>query len=176
VHAFLKRVGVQGERVLVVGTENPWLEEICLLLGASSVTTLEYGKIISEYPRLYTVTPAEVNEQYRNGSLQLFDTALSFSSLEHSGLGRYGDMLNPWGDVIWTAKISCMVKRGGRLVIGVPWKFDHGPGDQIYWTAHRVYGTLRWPLLLQNWEAFDTQYEPVTNHMIVAAVNRRTDS
>ena len=29
-----------------------------------------------------------------------FDAVVSFSSLEHSGLGRYGDAINPWADVL----------------------------------------------------------------------------
>ncbi len=31
---------------------------------------------------------------------------VSFSSLEHSGLGRYGDQLNPHGDLIAMARYS----------------------------------------------------------------------
>ena len=33
-----------------------------------------------------------------------FDAVVSFSSIEHSGLGRYGDALNPWGDLIASAQ------------------------------------------------------------------------
>jgi hypothetical protein len=113
-------VEVQGKRAVVVGTENPWVEIVLLYLGASTVTTIEYGRIKSEYPQLITVTPAEVNEMYRAGTLEPYDVVVSFSSLEHSGLGRYGDMLSPWGDVIWVAKLSCMIKKGGHLLIGVP--------------------------------------------------------
>ena len=34
----------------------------------------------------------------------LFDLIVTYSSLEHSGLGRYGDSLNPWADLITMAK------------------------------------------------------------------------
>ena len=33
-----------------------------------------------------------------------YDAMVTFSSLEHSGLGRYGDGLNPWGDLIAMAR------------------------------------------------------------------------
>ena len=35
---------------------------------------------------------------------QAFDAVVTFSSIEHSGLGRYGDSLNPWGDLIASAQ------------------------------------------------------------------------
>ena len=49
-----------------------------------------------------------------------FDAVVTYSSLEHGGLGRYGDQLNPWADLIAMAKAWCLTKTGGRLLIGVP--------------------------------------------------------
>ena len=37
---------------------------------------------------------------------------VTFSSIEHSGLGRYGDSLNPWGDLITMAQSWCLLKPG----------------------------------------------------------------
>ena len=34
-----------------------------------------------------------------------FDAVVSYSSLEHSGLGRYFDMINPWSDIITMAQV-----------------------------------------------------------------------
>ena len=31
---------------------------------------------------------------------------------EHSGLGRYGDPLNPFGDILESQKVSCLLKVG----------------------------------------------------------------
>ena len=97
-------ITLTDKRVLVIGTENPWLEAAALILGAAEVVTLEYGKIISEHPRISTLTPAKIRELYRSKQLDLFDVVLTFSSLEHPGLGRYGDALNPWGDILAAAK------------------------------------------------------------------------
>jgi hypothetical protein len=49
-----------------------------------------------------------------------FDGVVTYSSLEHSGLGRYGDAINPWGDLITMAKAWCLTKSGGRMMVGVP--------------------------------------------------------
>ena len=51
-----------------------------------------------------TYTPDEFTAEYLNGTLGLFDAMVSFSSLEHSGLGRYDDAFNPWGDRITMAR------------------------------------------------------------------------
>jgi Caenorhabditis protein of unknown function, DUF268 len=168
-------VSFAGKSVMVLGTEVPWVEAICLILGAAKVTTVEYGKIISEHPQLFPLTPLQINEEFRTGKLESFDIAVTFSSIEHSGLGRYGDMLSPWGDVIWMAKMSCMVKPGGVIVVGVPqgWGGRKPDGDSIWWNAHRTYGSLRWPLMLQNWDPFDMAGEGSGNHIMVAAVNKR---
>jgi len=63
---------------------------------------------------------------------QAYDAILSFSSLEHSGLGRYGDELNPWGDRQGVARAWCMTKPGGKLALGV-----EAGDDTIAFNAHR---------------------------------------
>ncbi len=52
------------------------------------------------------MTPKEFAQTYLNGTLRPFDVMITFSSVEHSGLGRYGDILNPWGDLITLAQVS----------------------------------------------------------------------
>ena len=66
------------------------------------------------------MTPEEFSKSFLEGTLPQFDSVVTFSSLEHSGLGRYGDQLNPWGDLITMAKIWCALKPGGLGLIGVP--------------------------------------------------------
>jgi hypothetical protein len=141
---ILKQVNLTGLHVMVIGSAKPWAEVAALAAGARLVITLEYGKIVSEWPQIRTLTPSEFNEHYRNGTLPKIDIAISYSSLEHSGLGRYGDGINPWGDVITSAKIRCVVP---AILFGVP----SGPKDILHYNAHREYGPNRWPLLLTNW-------------------------
>jgi hypothetical protein len=139
--------GVQGGRVLVIGSERPWVEACVLAAGASSVVTLEYGQINCTHPRVSTMTPVDFKDAFEDGSLGQFDAVVTFSSVEHSGLGRYGDALNPWGDILEIARAWCVTKPGGSLTIGVM----YGP-DRIFFNAHRVYGPERWPYLTTNWE------------------------
>ena len=82
-----------------------------------------------------------------NGSLGSFDAVLSHSSLEHSGLGRYGDALNPWGDVLAMNRAWCVTKDGGSMMLGLP----TCEADAVFWNLHRCYGKIRWPLITMNW-------------------------
>ena len=51
------------------------------------------------------IGPQELRRMWKSSEQNLnFDAVVSFSSIEHSGLGRYGDALNPWGDLIASAQ------------------------------------------------------------------------
>jgi len=141
--------GLKGKRVLVIGSEIPWVEAICLAHGAATVVTLEYAVIDSQHPNISTMTPEQMRKKYMNGQLESFDVIVSFSSLEHSGLGRYGDSLNPWGDLITVARAWCITKPGGYLVNAV--MHAHDFHDKLMWNAHRVYGKVFYPHLFANW-------------------------
>jgi hypothetical protein len=64
-------------------------------------------------------------DPYTIASNLSFDAIVTFSSVEHSGLGRYGDALNPWGDIIAIARAWCITKQGGSLTIGVMYAYDN---------------------------------------------------
>lgn len=81
---------------------------------------------------------------------EAFDFIVTFSSLEHSGLGRYGDPLDPFGDIKEMRKLRCLLKPGGLFFLGVP----TGP-DTIVFNAHRIYGRLRLPFMMEG--IFDRQ-------------------
>ena len=141
--------GVKDGRVLVIGSEFPWVEACVLEAGAREVVTLEYGSIISEHPKVKTMVPFVFRMRYLNNTLGTFDAIVSFSSLEHSGLGRYGDALNPWGDIIAVARAWCVTKHGGSLTIGVQYDYNH---EYLHFNADRVYGKKRYPYLTTNWK------------------------
>ncbi|XP_062590638.1 uncharacterized protein LOC134252232 isoform X1 [Saccostrea cucullata] len=141
--------GVKDGRVLVIGSENPWVEACVLEAGAKEVVTLEYGEIRSLHPKIKTFIPQAFRMAYLNKTLGEFDAVVTFSSVEHSGLGRYGDGLNPWGDIIAIARAWCVTKKGGSLTIGV--MFDNEK-DYIQFNAARYYGKIRYPYLATNWK------------------------
>ena len=74
--------------VLVIGSETPWIEVMALMHGAKSVTSVDYGKIQCDDSRILVMTHEKIKEEYVKGNMTKFDIVISFSSLEHSGLGR----------------------------------------------------------------------------------------
>ena len=69
---------------------------------------------------------------------------------------RYGDMLNPWGDLIAMSRAWCLVRPGGYALIGSP----TGP-DIIGFNSHKIYGPLAYAHLFANWEQIytDTDFD-----------------
>ena len=140
----LRKYSITGKSVAILGSRLPAFESICLYYGGQP-TTIEYNKIISQDPRLKVMTVAE----YNNNPIQ-FDAAVSISSFEHDGLGRYGDPLNPEGDFEAMRKTKGMIKPGGLLFLAIPVGVD-----TLVWNAHRVYGRMRLEKLLSDWKILD---------------------
>ena len=82
------QLDVKDKHVLVVGSQSPWIEIMALKNGAREITTMEYTKIISEDPRINTIEAHQFMKMYQEGTLPEFDVVISYSSVEHSGLGR----------------------------------------------------------------------------------------
>jgi hypothetical protein len=78
--------------------------------------SLRYGEIISKHPKIKTMTPLPFRKSYLSDTLGTFDAIVTFSSVEHSSLGRYGDALNPWGDII--AHVYYLYIYMGLVVLG----------------------------------------------------------
>ena len=81
-------IQVKDSHILVIGSVNPWIEVILLSEGAKNITTLDYNPYSSDHPKINIITPEEISEHISDGKILTFDAMISFSSLEHSGLGR----------------------------------------------------------------------------------------
>jgi len=90
--------------------------------------------------------------------VELFDVVFTYSSLEHSGLGRYGDPLAPYGDVEAVAQLWCAVRPGGLLFLALPSFNDVEQRRRlcyIVWNTHRIYGYVRLQHVTANWQVLD---------------------
>ena len=90
INKFMKKV--KHGNVLVIGSLSPWLEAILLEKGANHVTTLEYTQIHSLHPNITVINPNQLRNSFLANHFDhdenKFDAVVSFSSIEHSGLGR----------------------------------------------------------------------------------------
>ena len=81
--------------------------------------------------------PNDFWDKAADGKIEPFDVTLQVSSLEHSGLGRYGDALHPWGDLVTVARAWCITKPNGYFMTGMP--FDTNGNDLLQFNEKRYY-------------------------------------
>lgn len=144
-------------RAVVIGTTRPWIEAMLLDAGAASVLTFEYGEIESAHPRVAARACRDIAADYLEGAFEPVDVVVSYSSIEHSGLGRYGDALDPDGDVEAMKQAWCMLRPGGLAFIGLPMSCENS--GNIEFNAHRIYGNKRLAMIARGFEfvGFDEQ-------------------
>lgn len=133
---------ILNRKVLIIGSEYPWLEIFCAISGAKQVTTVEYRPITWK-GALNTPTELKILtwNDFESGiesHLHGYDIVISYSSIEHSGLGRYGDQLTPLGDLYTFMLISKCMAPHGMCNIAVP-----VGQDLTHFNAHRIYGPKR---------------------------------
>ena len=136
--------GIMSKKVAVVGSETPWIEAILLNLN-NQVTTIEYNVPEVQDDRINCLSYSDFTLSKKE-----FDCIVTFSSIEHSGLGRYGDGLNPNGDIEAMQTIHSNLKSDGIVIWGAP--VGH---DAVVWNAHRIYGKIRLPLIFENFDEME---------------------
>jgi len=143
-NSFVK-YNLTNKNIAVVGSETPWIEAMLINLN-NKVTTIEYNVPSSTYNML------DCKDYFKFFELNTepFDAVVSFSSIEHSGLGRYGDPLDPDGDIKTMNVIHKNLHPGGILIWGAP-----VGKDALTWNAHRVYGELRLPVLFNKFDELE---------------------
>jgi hypothetical protein len=140
-YAAFEKYSLKGKSVLIWGLVGTNCEAMALWQGAEHVYVVDYNKPICEHNK---ITVMNHKELVKSGIKT--DVAISFSSFEHDGLGRYGDPLNPNGDLEAMQTARNFLKDDGYLWLGVP----QGE-DCLVWNSHRIYGEKRLPLLLKGW-------------------------
>jgi len=131
VEVFNKFINLSGKNCLVLGSISPWIECLLLHFNAESVTTLDYITPDCNY-KINTLSMNNYKKEMK------YDVIVSFSSLEHDGLGRYGDPINPNGDIDACIEAYTMLNNDGYFICGIP----IGDGC-IEGNFHRIYNKKR---------------------------------
>ncbi|XP_013391430.1 uncharacterized protein LOC106159650 [Lingula anatina] len=140
---------LKGKRVTVIGTQVPWVEVMLLNTGVTNVTAVDYNEINIEHPSISFKLVTQLAEEHIKKENKQLDVVVSFSSIEHAGLGRYGDPLNPYGDLEAAAQVWCMLIPGGLFFLGVPAECGKEKGTLVF-NGHRIYGEARLQHLTAN--------------------------
>ncbi len=110
---------IKSKSMVVIGTITPWIEAMSYEYNASQIITLDYTRKKWHDPKLTWYHVNDYLEEAMNKQeIELIDNAATFSSIEHSGLGRFGDPLNPDGDLDVMKQVHCMLKPGGIFIVG----------------------------------------------------------
>jgi hypothetical protein len=141
----LEKYNLNGKDVLIWGLADCNCDAIALYYNAAKVYVVDYNKPICDHNRIEVLSHDEAKSRNIKA-----DAAFSYSSFEHDGLGRYGDPINPDGDIIAMQEARERLKEDGLLFLGVPLG-----RDCLYWNAHRVYGPIRLPMLLNGFQPID---------------------
>ncbi len=78
---------------------------------------------------------------------------LLFHHLSMPVLGRFGDPLDPNGDIKAVKQVHCMIKPGRIFFLGLQTSKDNS--SYIEFNAHRVYGAKRLNKLFVGWDLIE---------------------
>lgn len=140
----IEKYNITQKNVAVLGSLTPWIEAI-LLNNNNNVTTIEYN-----IPDLKTNKLSITDYWNFIKSDKKYDCIITYSSVEHSGLGRYGDPLDPDGDLKTMENLHKHLIDNGLLFFGAPIG-----KDALVWNVHRVYGNIRMPILFNNFKELE---------------------
>lgn len=87
---------------------------------------------------------ADITSDVKSEWIGKYDSISCLHALEHFGLGRYGDKLDPNGHKVGFLKLLDMLKPGGKLYIGIP----IASKNKVEFNAHRKFhplDILDWP-------------------------------
>ena len=79
------------------------------------MTTVEYNNLTYNHPDITTLLLSNLDPTHAR-----FDVAVSLSSFDHDGLGRYGDPINPDGDLDAMKTVQSVLNDQGLLFLAVP--------------------------------------------------------
>lgn len=148
----LHKYPIKDLDVCIIGSADqgsgPWYEAMVLNMGGNPIT-IDYNKVIYDNPRIKFMNVKTVRQHIDEG--YKFDCLLSVSSIEHDGLGRYGDPINPDADLETMDLMRSYIKPNGLFFLTVP-----VGKDRLVYNTHRIYGSHRLPKLLEKWSVLDT--------------------
>ena len=83
-----------------------------------------------------------------------YDSVSSLHTVEHIGLGRYGDPIDPSGHIKAIENLKMAVKKNGRLYISVPISSN----ERVEFNAHRVFNIKTILSFFDDWKLLSFSY------------------
>jgi len=135
-----ERFPIKDNEIAVFDSFSFLHETMCLEGGAKNCTIYSYDTMSLAHPKL-------VFKLFHDHSTTQYDTVIAINALEHYGLGLYDTIINADADIQAMQKAKSILKSGGMMYLSIP-----VGKDKIVWNAHRIYGNIRLPYLLDGWK------------------------
>lgn len=124
---------------------------IGILSQFTQITMIDIRPIELELPNLFFKKGSILELPFEDNSIE---TLSSLCVVEHIGLGRYGDPLDPFGSEKAIRELKRVLKVGGVILFSVPVDTE----NKIYFNAHRAF-TRKYILeLFDGFEVLDEKY------------------
>jgi len=115
------------------------------------ITMVDIRTIDLELPNLFSIEGSILELPFDDHSI---DSMSCLCVIEHIGLGRYGDPLDPFGSEKAIKELTRVLKKDGILLISVPVDKE----NKIYFNAHRAFTREHLLKLFCNFEILDEKY------------------
>ena len=170
--AMSKVVG-ESKNIADIGCERGLYPAMALYSGFRNVTVFDIRPIDIQHPNVESFCMSLGPDTEWDG--EKFDVVTCLSTLEHCGLGRYGDDLDPWGDFNLVKGIKKILKPDGKLIVSFP----IGRGVLCN-NLHRIYSKFRRDNMLSGfnllwksefpdkwWDAIRGVYQPIFLYQMI---------
>lgn len=115
------------------------------------ITMIDIRPIQLELPNLFFKKGSILELPFEDNSIESLS---SLCVVEHIGLGRYGDTIDPFGSEKAIKELKRVLKIGGILLVSVPIDSE----NKIYFNAHRAFTKAYILELFEEFEVMDEKY------------------
>lgn len=150
--------------------QDTWaFEEIFKVSPSRHVDVGSHHKLVAFLSKIFPVTMIDIRPlslpmktlEFQEGSIlnlpfedESVESLSSLCVVEHIGLGRYGDRLDPDGSEKAVAELCRVISPGGHLYVSVP----VDDCNKLFFNAHRAFEEKYFENLLRPLEIIDKKY------------------
>lgn len=124
---------------------------VALLSKVVPLTMIDIRPLSLSLSTIHFIKGDILNIPFADNSI---DSLSSLCVVEHIGLGRYGDPIDPEGSVKAFKELARVVKKGGNLYLSVPVEKN----NKVYFNAHRSFNIEYVLGFFKEFELIDSKY------------------